>query len=271
MRQLTVALLCLSLPVFAQVVVDVEDDEGVRTTTTVTVPGIQLNVNTRGTAPAPAPRAAPPPAARPPPPSNLGADTFAVDCGPMNGVKPSTIKVATPEGALGQVWTEDGSLAGQYSVPFNFDGRGGTYYRFILVGADGQPLLDRKLEAQQFIGCIVRLKSAAPAPAPVAAPAPAPTPAPAGMPDADFEALLEAVKAASFSAEKIGVITTAAKNFLFSVNQVGQLVDALTFSPDKIKAVELTRGRLVDPQNAFKLLGKFTFSADKEKVQKLLP
>ena len=41
-------------------------------------------------------------------------------------------------------------------------------------------------------------------------------------------------------------------------------------SSDKIRVVEVTRARIVDAQNNFKLLQHFTFSSDKQKVQALL-
>jgi hypothetical protein len=263
MRNLTLAVLTLaSLPSLAQVDVDVDG-----TDTSINVPGMQVQVKTRtGTAPAkPAPPL--PPLQRgpqQPPPGSFGAEAFSVDCAPMNGVNAGTIKVVSPEGAVAQVWNEDGSLAGQYSVPFNFEGRGNTYYRFILSAPNGQGLLDKKLEAKQFIGCLVRLRGAAPPPPPPAAPVAL------GMPEGDFAALLEAVNEASFSEEKTGVIATAAKSFQFSTEQVGKLIDAMSFSADKLKALELTRSRIVDRQNTFKLLSHFTFSGDKEQAQKLL-
>lgn len=251
MRRLILAVVVASIPAVAQEELDSD--------TTVTVPGIQLNVKTRGPSPARGPSGT-----SQPPPTTVGVENFAIDCGPMNGVQPKTIKVLSPEGARAQVWSEDGSLAGQFSVPFNFEGRGNQYYRFILVAPDGVTLYDRKLEVKQFIGCAVKMKGGGPV-----AP-PAPMPVAAGMPEADFEALLEAVNNASFSDEKTGVIALAAKGASFTVHQVGRLVDAMSFSADKIKAVDLTRRRLVDRQNAFKLLEHFTFSADKEKVQGLL-
>jgi hypothetical protein len=90
------------------------------------------------------------------------------------------------------------------------------------------------------------------------------------MSPGDFAALLEAVNAASFSDEKTGVVATAAQSQTFTVSQVGQLIDAMSFSADKLKTLELTRNRLVDRQNGFKLLEHFTFSADKQKAQALL-
>lgn len=237
-------------------------DDVVEETTTIQVPGVKVKVKTQrldGPAPAPAPA----PGRGQPPPRVFGADAFSVEYGPMNGVPSSAIKVVSPEGSSAEVWNEDGSLAGSYSVPFNFAGRHSTYYRFILVGADGALLLDKKLELKQFIGGLVKFKGAAPAPA-------APAPAAQGMADADFEALVAAVDDAGFGHEKLGVIETAAQSHVFSIAQVGKLVDLLGSSDEKVGVVERTRAKVVDKQNGFKLLEHFSFSADKEKVRKLL-
>lgn len=236
---------------------------------TVQVPGMTVKVGP-GAKPARGP--APAPAKTQPPPRAIGGDNFTYEYGPLNDVPSAAIKVLTPEAASAEVWADDGTLAGTFSVPFIFQGRSQQYYRFILTGPDGSVLLDKKLEAKQFIGGVVRMKGAAPPPAPAPAPAVVVvTEQPAqGMSAADFEALLAAVNDASFGSEKLGVIDTAAQSHRFTVEQVGRLVDAVSMSDDKVGVVERTRKKLVDGQNGFKLLEHFTFSSDKEKVRKLL-
>lgn len=223
------------------------------------VPGAQVKVR-QGKPRGPAP--AVPVASPMPPPAVFGAESFAIDYQPVGGAPNRAIKVVSPEGASAQVWNEDGTLAGQFSVPFVFSGDADTYYRFILFTPDGRLLLDRKYEVKRFLGGTLRMRGSM-APPPVAQAAP-------GCSESDFASILAAIEAASFGDEKIGVIETAAQGNLFTVDQVGQLVDAMSFSAEKIKVVELTRGRLVDRNNAFKLLEHFTFSGDKQKVQALL-
>ncbi|MBL8923034.1 MAG: DUF4476 domain-containing protein [Myxococcaceae bacterium] len=261
MHRLVAAAIAFASPfAFAQ---DPDDDAP---DVTVQVPGMTVKVGPGASKAAPAPTRAPAPAARTqPPPRAIGGDNFAIEYGPLNGVKAASIKVLSPEAASAEVWAEDGSLAGSYSVPFTFEGRSQQFYRFIVTGQDGVVLLDKKLELKQFIGGLVRLKGAA-----APAPAPAPTSAAQGMADADFEALLAAVNDAGFGAEKLGVVETAAQSHVFTVEQVGRLVDAVSMSDEKVGVVERTRKKLVDRQNAFKLLEHFSFSADKEKVRKLL-
>jgi hypothetical protein len=173
------------------------DDQVVEETTTVQVPGMKVKVKTQRvgspdpTAPAPAPA----PGRTQPPPRAFGAEQFSLEYAAMGGVPSSTIKVVSPEGASAEVWNEDGSLAGTFSVPFNFSARYGSYYRFILTGGNGALLLDKKIEVRQFLGGMLKFKGAA-APEPAAA-------APArGMPDDEFAALVAAVDDAGFGHER---------------------------------------------------------------------
>lgn len=256
MRRLMTAVACLATATaFAQ-------EDVVEETTTVQLPGVNVKVKTQRLGDAPAPGApAPAPARAQPPPRTFGGDAFSIDYSPM-GVPSTTIKVVSPEGATAEVWSEDGEVS-RFSVPFNFSGRGDTYYRFILTGADGALLLDKKFETKRFLGGTLKMKGAA-APA-----SPAPSSAP-GMSEADFDALVAAVNDAGFGNEKLGVIETAAQSHSFTVEQVGKLVDLLGSSDEKVGVVERTRRKIVDRQNGFKLLEHFSFTAEKEKVRKLL-
>lgn len=258
MRCLPLVLIAVSSAVFAQ-----EDDE---LDTTVAVPGMQMNVNmkVRQGGPGAAPAAAPSKRAAP---GGQPVGDVAVECAPMNGVRSKTIKFTGLEGAAAQVYAEDGSLAGQYTLPFNFEGRGDTYYRFLIQGADGSTLLDRKLEVKQYVGCLAKLGGGG-----RRAPGGGGSPAAGagGMSSGDFAALLEAVNDAGFADDKLGVIATAAQSAQFTVSQVGQLIEAISMSSDKLKALQLLKGTIVDRQNNFRLLEKFTFSADKAKAQAML-
>jgi hypothetical protein len=90
------------------------------------------------------------------------------------------------------------------------------------------------------------------------------------MEPGSFQRLLGAIRAASFSAEKRRVIEQAAAANFFLVAQCKDIVKSLSFSADQVRAVELIAPRLLDRQNAFELYDVFTFSADKEQVQRIL-
>ncbi len=269
MRPLFIAVAVLSTSAaFAQV-----DDDDAPPVVNVQVPGMNVQINTgrgpRVAPPSEAPPPAPAPAVRqPPPPRAFGGDQFSVEYGPLNGVSAASLKVVGPEAALAEVWADDGSLVGSYSVPFIVTGRSGQYLRVILMAQNGGLILDKKFELKQFVGGLISLRGAvAPPPPPVR---PVPVVEAVGMPASDFADLLKAVEDASFGKEKLGVIELAAKHHSFTVDQVGQLVDLLSFSNEKIGVIELTRAHLADSQHAFLLLDHFTFAADKQKVRQLL-
>ena len=199
---------------------------------------------------------------------------------PVPGVDPFSIGysmspearlvVTQPEGLAAQVWSD--RLEGQFVVPFSWAGRPGLRYRVILFGVDGAPVFDRQVELRAFKQLTLSLLHTAPV---VAVhrhrAAMAQPPAAAGMPAADFAALLSLVEEQGFSSDKLGAISAAIDGGVwFTCAQVGQLVDLLSMSQDKVQVVALARGRLVDPNNGFSLLRRFSFSSDKERVRDLL-
>lgn len=214
---------------------------------------VQVNIGI----PMPGAPAAPPAqrAAKPPPARTIGGDAFEVAYEPWKGQQ--SFSVLSPEGAECDVWNDEGELEGHYSVPFNFAPRSGSFYRLI-VTQNGAVVLDKKVEAREYLQTVVRARGA---PAARAA-------APAAAPACDFPGLVSAVKGETFSDAKLNVISTA--DCRFSVEQVGQLVDSVDMSSDKVRVVELLRARLTDPGNAFKLYAHFTFEGDKKKVKALL-
>ncbi len=235
-----------------------------------------LRMRVRGPADqAPPPAQGPAPVDQAPPYRPIGHDDFKVDYSPLDGPR-EAIAVLSPEGAQAQVWNEDGTLAGNFSVPFNFKGRPETYYRFVLWATSGEVILDRKLEVKKFVSGTVQLRrhrERGPGPQPqivVVQQAPPPPAGPSCMPAADFDALLGAIDNESFSSEKLSVLSTAAPSAWFTIDQVGRLVDAFAHSSDKVEAVRLTRPHIIDRPNGFKLYEHFTFSSDKDAVKALL-
>lgn len=99
------------------------------------------------------------------------------------------------------------------------------------------------------------------------APAPAPAPVPVGptaMSQAAFSSLVAAVNSGSYSDDKLAAIRTAAAGNWFTIDQVGRLVDGLTYGSDQVTAVQICASKVVDPENAFALASHFTYSSDKE-------
>ncbi len=257
--RLFAALLCLSsLTVLAQQEVDVDID----------APGMQvpaMKVKMRVSAP---PEEAPPPpnqgprqrAPKPPPLQVVGVETFDVGF-EMN--PQATLRLLSPEGAHAEIWGDDGAYLGGFDVPCEVPARAGRFYR-VVITANGALIFDRKVELREYFRTVISFRGVVSAPQPQ----PQPQPQRPRSETLDFPALVEAIKAESFSSAKLDVLRTAEASF--TVDQVGQLIDLFTFSAEKVKVVELTQQRLIDRQNAFKLNSHFTFDADKKQVKAIL-
>jgi hypothetical protein len=87
------------------------------------------------------------------------------------------------------------------------------------------------------------------------------------MPESEFNTLINRIKGESFADEQIRVLRTASKNFRFSCNQIVRLIDAYTYSEDKLEALRMSYPECTDPQNNYKILDAFTYSADKEAAE----
>jgi len=107
-----------------------------------------------------------------------------------------------------------------------------------------------------------------PAPAPPAPPPPAAGPRPMDPPR--FEALVGAMRREPFPDGQLRVLDTAAPGAWFTVEQVGRLVDLVTFPDRKLDVVRRTRDRLVDPEESFRLYERFTFESDRRELRKIL-
>lgn len=87
------------------------------------------------------------------------------------------------------------------------------------------------------------------------------------MPESEFNTLINRIKGESFADEQIRVLRTASKNFRFSCNQIVRLIEAYTYSEDKLEALRMSYPECTDPQNNYKILDAFTYSADKEAAE----
>ncbi|MBK6690167.1 MAG: DUF4476 domain-containing protein [Deltaproteobacteria bacterium] len=108
-------------------------------------------------------------------------------------------------------------------------------------------------------------------PAPPAPPPAPPAPAPiAPMAEARFLALLEQVKAASFSEDRMQVIKTAAAKNHFRSAQVSRLLETTSFEEEKNPLVVLLAPKIVDRENQHIILEAFSFSSSREEAAKVL-
>ena len=176
------------------------------------------------------------------------------------------IKVVEPENANCRI-TDRGVVQTQ-TVPFAVRAEPHMYYD-VQCTLPGGAVWQKKVEARPGKIASIRLKGSgggsASAPAPTVVVKVEPV-GPQAMAAGAFGALKQAVEDASFSDDKINVISAAVGSNHFTIAQVGALVDALDHSSDKVRAVELVRGKIIDPGNAFQLASHFDFSSDKDKV-----
>jgi hypothetical protein len=85
-----------------------------------------------------------------------------------------------------------------------------------------------------------------------------------------FRTFLGAVRQANYAANQLSVIEQAAAHHHFLVVQLRAIVGALSFSATQVRAVEIIAPRLLDPENGYQLFDAFPFSADQEKVRRIL-
>ncbi|MGM9842786.1 MAG: DUF4476 domain-containing protein [Muribaculaceae bacterium] len=90
------------------------------------------------------------------------------------------------------------------------------------------------------------------------------------MCEADYDYLYDVVKKESFSDNKVRDIRLAALGCWFTCEQVAGLLKLISFSSDKLKALEAVRGQIVDKKNVKVVTGCFTFSSDRERAMELV-
>jgi len=129
-------------------------------------------------------------------------------------------------------------------------------------------MLDRKIEVKMYVGCNARLgASARKGGGSVAV---AVGGGGGGMAAGDFAALLEAVNEASFADDKLGVISDRGAECVVQ-RESGRAADRRDHDVGRqAEGAADSEGGIVDRQNNFKLLEKFTFSSDKQKAQAML-
>lgn len=186
------------------------------------------------------------------------------------------LRVLAPEGAHVEVWDGDRQVVNE-DIPVSANARPDAFYRFIVRWPDGA-YFEKKLAVKA--GMVLSLwvagpNVAAPPPPPpppvvVAPPPPPPPPARMCMPGGDFSSLKSAIQKEGFGDDKLGVLRTAAPRAWFCVDQVGELIDLFSFGDEKLQALRLVKDRIVDRNNNFKILGRFTFSDEKEQAEAML-
>ena len=90
------------------------------------------------------------------------------------------------------------------------------------------------------------------------------------MSQSAFQSLYNSIKNEAFADDKLAVIKTAARRNKFIVSQLTALLDLFSFEDDKIKCVQIIYPKVIDKENAHEILNHFTYSSDKQKVEKII-
>jgi hypothetical protein len=93
---------------------------------------------------------------------------------------------------------------------------------------------------------------------------------PAPMEASAFSQLLAAVSNQKFPKEQLYIVELAAFRNTFTAEQVVQLLNQFKFSRYQLKALNIIRHRITDPQNNFLILNAFDSSLYKKKASALL-
>jgi len=94
----------------------------------------------------------------------------------------------------------------------------------------------------------------------------APTDA-APTPDVELRALVSAIEEASFTADKMQLLTRRLDEGWVSSAQAALLIEAFPFSKDRVDALLFLHPRLVDPANFDDLLAQLKFESDRADVR----
>jgi hypothetical protein len=106
----------------------------------------------------------------------------------------------------------------------------------------------------------------------VEAPAPAPPQQPVVYPlhPQSLAQLKASISEESFPRDQLRVLGSAAPANWFLVAQVKELLALFDFPRDRLKAVELLKPRILDPENSYSLYGSFEFPNDKAELKRIL-
>jgi hypothetical protein len=93
---------------------------------------------------------------------------------------------------------------------------------------------------------------------------------PEPMDEKAFALFLSQLKEESFSDNKLKLARTVASDNLFLVGQLCQIMQCFDFEEGKVDAVRTIYPKVIDRENAFKLLEQVEFSNSKEEIEKII-
>ncbi len=85
-----------------------------------------------------------------------------------------------------------------------------------------------------------------------------------------FKKLIEGLEEEGFSSDQLNLLRAAASTNTFTCGQALSIFKVFDFSGDRLKALEVLKDRIEDPENRHLLLEAFDFDADKKKASDIL-
>jgi hypothetical protein len=198
----------------------------------------------RPPAPAPAPVLAAP---------VLGEDTAVEYRAQSDGQ--SLIEVTSPVGARIDV-REGQALIGRDQAPMAVKAEADHWY---LISARLPSGSTREARLQARAGQVASLRFTDVAPA-----------GPQAMSREAFKDFVHAIDLEAGDAAKLNLIRSAAAHEWFTAAMAGVLIDHVVHRENKLAAVPVLKGRILDRENAFWLYQHFTWREDKARVQEML-
>jgi hypothetical protein len=205
---------------------------------------------------APPQRAPPPEAPRPAPAvAPVADDGFRVSTRPQ-AEGHTLIEVTDPVGA--EVTADEGGRqVASDSAPLSFEAEGDHFYR-IAIRLPGGVVREKKVAAHSGQITSVQLISGVDT-------------GPKPMAIDDFKRLVGMIdRATGGDVGKLSLVKTAAADNWFSAGMAAMLIDHLVYRQSKLDAVPVLKDRIVDKNNAYRIIDKFTYREDKAAVEQQL-
>lgn len=87
--------------------------------------------------------------------------------------------------------------------------------------------------------------------------------------EAELYRLTEAVEDATWGDDQVDLISGLARGRHFTCEQVLALIEPISFSDDRLDAVQALRSSIVDPQDFYVLYEAFPFSSDRRDLSRM--
>jgi len=99
---------------------------------------------------------------------------------------------------------------------------------------------------------------------------PPPPPVVCVVTTADFNSIMQSIRAKSFPADKLSLIDVLSKDRCFNVEQIKTIGKEFTFGSDKLEVFKKLYAKCPDQNNYYKLVDELTFSSEKDELNNFI-